>query len=179
MRTQNSEMRSERWPSSSRGCPADMPERPRLSAAAVSFRERCRDGWPGFPQPVAQAKVGNDVRIERQGHALAQWTLETPALRTRLLGSCEPDDPDAVRIALALDWDDCLETIIEAETVELTAARGKAVLRVAGRPRITHVVHVDRFQGRVTELTDVEVDSIPDSATARLPAKRTRKRTTK
>jgi hypothetical protein len=138
-------------------------------------------GWMcGVPQQeMATAEGGDALRFEAGGRQLVEWVLERPSLRARLLSGCAPDDPVAVRIAVAMGWDDCLETVIEADRAELTAARGRAIVRVQGRPRLTHLVHPEMFIDLLRSLSDRQVEEISAGTTAASPPKRTRKRTAK
>lgn len=140
----------------------------------------CISNWlVGREQHMTRDMPVGELLLTHNGTTIRRWDTPVPSTRNKLLAACEPDDPDALRIADALGWDDCVQTYVAADAAEIKAVRGKVVVRVAGRVKLHHEVLAEPFQARLAAADDAQIDAIPETPKPRPQTRRRRKQTTK
>lgn len=109
---------------------------------------------------------GRPLKMEAGGRVIGSWEPLGPSRRETLLADPEADSAVAVALCLALNWQDCLETVVEAENVTIGRSRSAVQVVFAGCPKVTVRVVATALQERLRGSSDAEVDAAVDSLEA-------------
>ncbi len=150
------------------GIPVDQRGTPELMTLLMQWVASINSN---VKNPPVLLTLGPPMTMMIAEQIVGRWELQGPSRREVMLADPQPDSPSAIGLCTTLGWFECLETVVESESLTIIRSKGGVQAIFRGAPKITVRVAVADFALRLSASTDDEVDSAMEKSTTATPQK--------